>query len=105
MDPSPPLAVPLRICPTGARVLWTATSATGLRVGVAFTSVEALRATMGPGWAHEMLALTALHALLDPLAVAEIIVDPDRVRRTLPQAEATRYVASEPPSGGVLVNL
>lgn len=105
MDPAPPLAVPLRTCPTGARVLWTATSPTGRRVGVAFTSVEALHATLGPDWAHEMLALSALHALLDPLAVSEIIVDPNLVRRTLPPAGATRYVASEPPSGGVLVPL
>lgn len=87
MSGTRPLTVPMRVRPDGTRVLWTASRPDGTRVGVAFTSPTAMRRTLGgPGWSADALSPHALRALLSPLGIGLIVVDPDLAA---PRLEAT----------------
>ncbi|MEV0209546.1 SAV_915 family protein [Streptomyces sp. NPDC050788] len=76
-DPTPagPLFVPVRPGPSGcvARLFRTPL---GERTAVAFTSVRALTATLGPDQAWIRLAEPALRALTAPLGVTRLTLDP-----------------------------
>ncbi|MFD4370930.1 SAV_915 family protein [Streptomyces sp. NPDC058486] len=71
----PPLLVPVRSGPTGwsARLFRTPR---GDRTAVGFTSAAALAATLGPDHDHVRLAEPALRALVAPLGVTSLVVDP-----------------------------
>lgn len=83
------LYVPVRPGFSGCSVRFFRT-ALGDRTAVAFTSAEALAATLGPDQPWIRLAEPALRALCAPLGVARLCVDPrlsaPAPARTAPQA-------------------
>ncbi|WP_116952696.1 SAV_915 family protein [Jiangella endophytica] len=87
MEHSQPLFVPVRPAgqpPTSCRAVVTARLPEGGRVGLAFTSAEALAAAMGPSQQWIRLGLAAERALLAPLGVGRIQVDPVLVAPPVP---------------------
>jgi hypothetical protein len=72
------LVVPVHRSPIGTLTPMTARRRCGTRVGIAFTSIAALEAVQ-PG--HDWIRLSegALHALLTPLQIATIQVDPQLI--------------------------
>lgn len=79
MEHSEPLFVPVRSAgpsPSSCAAVRTARLPDGVRVGLAFTTAEALAAAMGHGQPSVRLSLAAVRALLAPLGVARIQVDP-----------------------------
>ncbi|WP_181796691.1 SAV_915 family protein, partial [Streptomyces sp. WELS2] len=57
---------------------------TGHRVGYAFTSPDGLRRTLGRGQPWIPLTRSALAALLAPLGIEEVVVDPTAITRRNP---------------------
>jgi hypothetical protein len=73
---------PCDACPrAAASTFWFARRSDGTRVVLAFSDASALRAACGPDVVWEAMALPAAHALLDPLGVDEVCVDPEQVLR------------------------
>lgn len=95
MEHSQPLFVPVRPAgpaPSPCIAVVTARLPEGGRVGLAFTSVEALAAAMGRSQPWIRLSLAAERALLAPLGVARIQVDPVLVAPPVP-ATTSRVLA------------
>lgn len=69
------LVVPVRRSCLGTITPMTARQVSGTRVGIAFSSIAALE-TVQPGHDWVRLGEGALHALLSPLGIATIQVDP-----------------------------
>jgi hypothetical protein len=72
------LVVPVRRSPIGTLTPMTARQQSGTCVGIAFTSLAALEAVQ-PGHDWIRLGEGALHALLSPLGIASIQVDPQLI--------------------------
>ncbi|WP_083288917.1 SAV_915 family protein [Jiangella alba] len=89
MEHSQPLFVPVRSTSPWLAVV-TARLPEGGRVGLAFTSAEALAAAMGRAQPWTRLSLAAQRALLAPLGVTGIRVDPVLVAAPL---TGTRHAA------------
>ncbi|WP_053205308.1 SAV_915 family protein [Jiangella muralis] len=83
MEHSQPLFVPVRTTSSCMAVV-TARLPDGGRVGLAFTSAEALAAAMGRAQPWTRLSIAAERALLAPLGVARIQVDPVLVAAPAP---------------------
>jgi hypothetical protein len=68
--------VPVQASKAGTLTLRTGRLGSGERVGLAFTSENSFRRTMGPSgqWAH--LDRQALRDMLAPLGVEHLMVDP-----------------------------
>ncbi|MFF8574754.1 SAV_915 family protein [Streptomyces sp. NPDC015140] len=73
--PAGPLYVPVRPGPSGCATRLFRTPL-GHRTAVAFTSERTLVATLGPGQAWIRLAEPALRALIAPLGVTTVTLDP-----------------------------
>ena len=87
MEHSQPLFVPVRPAgpaPASCLAVVTARLPDGGRVGLAFTSADALAAAMGRAQPWVRLGLAAERALLAPLWVARIQVDPVLVAPPVP---------------------
>jgi hypothetical protein len=78
-----------------ALVVQTGRLPRGLRVGIAFTAPERLAAAMGERQRWVWLSHSALRAMLTPLGVRTIQVDPLLVGPALEQS-ATRLAAEAP---------
>lgn len=72
------LVVPVRHSPFGTLTPMTARRRSGVRVGIAFSSIAALEAVQ-PNREWIRLSEAALHALLSPLGIADIQVDPQLI--------------------------
>jgi len=72
------LVVPVRHSPFGTLTPMTARRRNGRRVGIAFTSITALEAVQ-PGREWIRLSESALHAMLSPLGITVIQVDPQLI--------------------------
>lgn len=72
------LVVPVRRSPLGTLTPMTARRVDGVRVGIAFTSIAALE-TVQPGHDWVRLGASTLHALLAPVGIATIQVDPQLI--------------------------
>jgi hypothetical protein len=68
--------VPVRESKAGTVALQTGQLISGERVGLAFTSEASLVLTLGPSQQWIWLAPSALQAMLAPLGVARVRVDP-----------------------------
>ena len=79
----PVLVVPVRTTEPGACTLRTCRLPDGTRCGIAFTSADAAARVLGPAPALIELSLPALHAMLAPLGVDRVQVDPDLVASAL----------------------
>lgn len=96
MERSQPLFVPVRSTdptapsPSSCLVVLTARLPEGDRAGLAFTTAEALAAAMGRNQPWVRLSLAAERALLAPLGVARIQVDPDLVAPAVTTTPAAR---------------
>ncbi|MFC0041581.1 SAV_915 family protein [Actinomadura rayongensis] len=73
------LFVPVRTSGCGAASLLLARLAGGGRVAVAFSSAERLAAVLGARQPAVRLAVPALRAMLRPLGVDRVQIDPDAV--------------------------
>jgi hypothetical protein len=72
------LLVPVRSSAAGSLTVRTGRLPSGERIGLAFTSEDALARALGPvQWIH--LAADALTGMLAPLGIEHYRVDPDRV--------------------------
>lgn len=72
------LLVPVRSSAAGTLTVRTGRLPSGERIGLAFTSEDALTRILGPAqWIH--LAGDALAGMLAPLGIEHYRVDPDRV--------------------------
>ncbi|MGW5636075.1 SAV_915 family protein [Streptomyces sp. NPDC003832] len=92
--PAGPLLVPVRPGPSG----WTARlfrTPLGRRTAVGFTSERRLAATLGPGQQWIRLAESALRALIAPLGVTAVTVDPT-FSAPAPRTEPTPVRTSAP---------
>jgi hypothetical protein len=70
------LVVPVKAGPCGSLVLRTGRLASGEPTGLAFTSESSLARALGPAQRWTILSEPALRALLLPLGVGQIRVDP-----------------------------
>ena len=85
------MAVPVRTGP-GTVALRCGRVPTAERVGIAFTTEARLAAVMGPDQPWIYLNDQALRAILGPLGVTRIQVDPDLVEASLPISVPARSV-------------
>ncbi|EFF88668.1 conserved hypothetical protein [Streptomyces sp. e14] len=87
--PAGPLFVPVRPGPSGcvARIFRTPL---GDRTAVGFTCESSLIATLGPEQAWIRLAEPALRALIEPLGIATVTVDPQFTARPASPARPAR---------------
>jgi hypothetical protein len=70
------LYVPVRMSETGVLTLRTGRLESGERIGLAFTSTEALSRTLGPAQQWVSLGEDPLRDMLAPLGVRQLRVDP-----------------------------
>jgi hypothetical protein len=96
-DAEQPLFVPVRRSTVGTVTPLTARLPQGPRVGIAFTSLEAMQAASRPGQDWIRLAEAALHGLLDPLGIGRIQVDPLLIVADLSQTTQVRNVPQPSP--------
>ncbi|MFF4383792.1 SAV_915 family protein [Kitasatospora sp. NPDC001547] len=68
----------------------------GRRCAVGFSSLEALTALLGPDQAHTELGEPALRALLAPLGIDALVVDPRLVAPSVTAAPTTAPPATAP---------
>jgi hypothetical protein len=87
-----PLFVPVRRSSLGTLTPLTARLPQGPRVGIAFTSVEALQTASLPGQDWIRLAQPALRALLRPLGIERIQVDPVLIAADVSQPALVKNV-------------
>lgn len=73
------LVVPVRPVGCGAHVLWTARLPDGSCTGVGFSSVERLRAVLGPERPYELLSPGVVRSMLHEQGVDLLRVDPELV--------------------------
>jgi hypothetical protein len=73
---TPMYLVPVRESKAGTLALQTGQLISGERVGLAFTSEASLLLTLGPSQRWTWLAPSALRAMLAPLGVTGVRVDP-----------------------------
>jgi hypothetical protein len=78
--------VPVRESKSGALSLRTGRLITGERVGLAFTSEASLLMTLGPSQQWIQLAPGALRAMLAPLGVTSLRVDPRPIAELSPES-------------------
>ncbi len=76
----PGLLVPVRTSSTCAALV-TVRQPDGTRVGIAFTSMRALRGTLGAGHDHACMAEPALRSMLKDIGVTRLHVDPTGIAR------------------------
>ncbi|MGI8329297.1 SAV_915 family protein [Actinomadura scrupuli] len=96
-DAEEPLFVPVRRSAAGTVTPLTARLPEGPRVGIAFTSREALQAAARPAQDWIRLAEDALRGLLVPLGIARIQVDPVLIVADLAQTARVRNVPRPAP--------
>ena len=72
------LLVPVRHSPFGTLTPMTARQRNGTRVGIAYSSIAALEAVQ-PNREWVRLSEAALHALLSPLGIRTVQVDPQLI--------------------------
>ena len=72
------LVVPVRHSPFGTLTPMTARQRNGTRVGIAYSSITALEAVQ-PNREWMRLSEAALHALLSPLGIRTVQVDPQLI--------------------------
>jgi hypothetical protein len=96
-DAEQPLFVPVRRSTVGAVIPLTARLPQGPRVGIAFTSLEAMRAASRPGQDWVRLAEAVLRGLLGPLGISRIQVDPVLIVADLSQTAQVRNVPEPTP--------
>lgn len=72
------LVIPVRRSPIGTLTPMTARLGEGTRVGIAYSSLQSLEAVQ-PGHDWIRLGEAALHALLAPLGISAIQVDPQLI--------------------------
>jgi len=105
------LCVPTRSGPAGSQTLRLLQTAVGVRTAVGFTSPGRLTAVMGPGQNWIEMALPGLRALVEPLGVAVVTVDPQLIARPpwgesgLPAEEFTTAAAHRHPRAGAAAQL
>lgn len=87
------LVVPVRRSPIGTLTPMTARRRDGVLVGIAFSSLAALESVQ-PGHDWIRLGDGALHALLSPLGIATIQVDPQLIVADLRSAAPDRPVCA-----------
>jgi hypothetical protein len=97
-DAEQPLFVPVRRAAAGTVTPLTARLPQGPRVGIAFTSLEALQAASRPAQDWIRLAETTLRALLGPLGIIRIQVDPLLIVADLSQTAQVRNVPQPAPA-------
>ena len=68
--------VPVSATPSGTLALRTGRLASGERIGLAFTCEQSLRDALGPWQQWTRLGEHARHALLAPIGVAGVRIDP-----------------------------
>ncbi|GAB3274046.1 hypothetical protein GCM10027456_63690 [Kineosporia babensis] len=68
-------------------------TAVGRRTAVAFTTPEQLASVLGPEQLAVRLSLSALRAMLTPLGLAEVVVDPQLTAR--PVADGSSAAAPD----------
>ena len=73
--------------PSTTTALRLSRRADGRRVAVAFSDVERLRAGLGRDVPAARMCLAAAHAMLDPIGVREVCVDP----RTVVEPRAVQH--------------
>ena len=76
------LVVPVRHASDGTARLVVVRQPDGTRLGLAFTTPDALRTVLGEDQQHLLMAEQALRALLAAIDVERIHVDPDGLART-----------------------
>ncbi|MQY10068.1 hypothetical protein SRB5_01720 [Streptomyces sp. RB5] len=82
-----PLFVPVRVTAAGTHAVHTArTRDDRRRVGLAFTTADRLHAALGADRRWTRLSWPALRALLRPLGIGEVVLDPLYVGPDLPDA-------------------
>jgi hypothetical protein len=91
-DAEQPLFVPVRRSSLGTLTPLTARLPQGPRAGIAFTSLEALQTATRPGQDWIRLAQPALRALLHPLGIERIQVDPVLITADVSQPALIRNV-------------
>lgn len=98
--------VPVRaVNDTAALVVQTGRLPRGQRVGIAFTEPERLAAAMGHGQRWTRLSASALRAMLTPMGVQVIQLDPILVGPAIGESVARRAIEAPAPAAtpGVLV--
>ena len=96
-DAEEPLFVPVRRSTVGTVTPLTARLSQGPRVGIAFTSLEALQAAARPAQDWIRLAEAALRGLLVPLGIVRIQIDPVLIVADLAQTARVRNVPRPAP--------
>jgi hypothetical protein len=84
--------VPVRTSKAGALALRTGRLLTGERVGLAFTSEASLLLAMGPSQQWARLGYQAMRAMLAPLGIKNVRIDP---HRNLPKPGSSGRVGAE----------
>lgn len=97
-DAEQPLFVPVRRSAAGMVTPLTARLPEGPRVGVAFTSLEALRTASRPAQDWIRLAEAALRGLLGPLGIVRIQIDPVLIVADLARTAQVRNVPRPAPA-------
>jgi hypothetical protein len=83
-----PYLVPVRESKAGTLALRTGRLISGERVGLAFTSEASLLLTLGPSQRWIWLASSALRAMLAPLGVTCVQVDPRPIAELTAESQA-----------------
>jgi hypothetical protein len=97
-DAEQPLFVPVRRSTAGTVTPLTARLPQGPRVGIAFTSLQALQAASRPGQDWIRLGEAVLHGLLGPLGIGRIQVDPVLIVADLSQPTQVRNMPAPSPT-------
>jgi hypothetical protein len=96
-DAEQPLFVPVRRSTVGTVTPLTARLPQGPRVGIAFTSLQALQAAARPGHDWIRLSEAALRGLLGPLGISRIQVDPVLIVADISRPTQVRNVPTPSP--------
>jgi hypothetical protein len=96
-DAEQPLFIPVRRSAAGTVTPLTARLPEGPRVGIAFTSLEALQAAARPAQDWIRLAEAALRGLLAPLGIVRIQIDPVLIVADLARTAQVRNVPRPAP--------
>jgi hypothetical protein len=90
----PSLFVPVHPNQHGMLTLRTGRLPAGQRTGLAFSSKASLVAALGPEQPWTRLSEQALHAMLTPLGIEQLRLDPRPVREVAPSAPPARIPAA-----------
>jgi hypothetical protein len=95
-----PLFVPVRASQSGAICLRTGRLASGLPVGLAFSSRASLHAVLGAQQRWALICEQALLDMLAPLGIDNLRIDPELAGGAAPvPPDGTRSVAQRPAAG------